>query len=942
MRAYWISIVSCVLLVLPTENAADGADVQNLVTEMVAIEGQPFGVAKISLPASMSEFLRSERPLTVSDKEGRIAYSVTQEIFVAETVAEDAPPIVRRGAQRRRLLGRLEKAIRNLTAEPDDRVAGTELWFLFRGTQPLTLEFSGMTSGELTIRPQAATSPEPLSELLNGWWDAYTTDAIKRLEMAGYPKLVDTYLVTMLARRLSLPLPPELVANSTQPENELKSTLETLLGTERMRNVALTSAAIGPANPSALASLVVPDEPRWNRDQPIDVSPDIVTEPTANHVPPECFYLRFGSFTNYLWFRDLSQLYGGDISSMFSLRGISDQGARRAEDQLGIQLTEISRMLGPTLIEDQAIIGTDLYLSEGASLGVLFKTKNAFLLETSLNSDRIQRANRDSDVTLTNEKIADRPVSLLASEDNRVRSFMAKDGNWILVTNSRHLVERFYAVADGEQSLGQTAEFRLARQWMPVDRNDSLFAYFSPGMLRGLLGPKYQIELRRRLHAQADINLIRLARLAAANEGNPLETIESLTAAGYLPSGFGLRADGSGPLANGDEILDSQRGRRGSFIPIADVQLTSVSEEEALWYKSRADFFSNNWPEVDPVMIGIERVEGAGDREQLRIHGEIAPFVPGKYGKIAKQLGPPTKTAIQFPSDDLVAIQAHVVSDQLQGTIPPHHLFAGVKDADLPDPEQFDGVLQTYLALRTLPAYLGAWPMPGLLDRLPFRLGQGVEVEPGLNRLIGGLYRYQSEDFSMLSFQQDILIDSLPDLAVADTDDEAQVRLHIQNLAGTELEGWVNGQLYKQASQMSLAGAAFLNRLSTQLRMAPDQAEAMDSWLLAGDLACPLRGTYTFEKTRRGERWVSSAWDSKTALPAVQVPADYQAPMLAWFRGLQANLTQYEDRLVFDATLDTEHQRREKGIPGPAKPTKPITPADAPVEKEKVKRRAEL
>ena len=50
------------------------------------------------------------------------------------------------------------------------------------------------------------------------------------------------------------------------------------------------------------------------------------TELIAAHVPVECFYLRFGSFTNYLWFRDFLDHWQGDLGNMIVLRSI-DRGA---------------------------------------------------------------------------------------------------------------------------------------------------------------------------------------------------------------------------------------------------------------------------------------------------------------------------------------------------------------------------------------------------------------------------------------------------------------------------------------------------------------------------------------------------------------------------------------------------------------------------------------
>ncbi len=162
-------------------------------------------------------------------------------------------------------------------------------------------------------------------------------------------------------------------------------------------------------------------------------------------------------------------------------------------------------------------------------------------------------------------------------------------------------------------------------------------------MLRGLVAPASMIEMRRRLQATADVSLVKLARLAAANESNAMLDPEDLKEAGYLPSNFGTRADGSGLLMVDEnaELIDSLRGRVGNFLPIADVKVDAVNEAEARWYSSIAAYHEQQWPQIDPIFVGIRRTidQGNSKLERLDLHAEIAPLQSQKYGKIASQLG---------------------------------------------------------------------------------------------------------------------------------------------------------------------------------------------------------------------------------------------------------------------------------------------------------------
>ena len=324
-----------------------------------------------------------------------------------------------------------------------------------------------------------------------------------------------------------------------------------------------------------------------------------------------------------------------------------------------------------------------------------------------------------------------------------------------------------------------------------------------------------------------------------------------------------------------------------------------MTAEEAAWYGRIAAEYSTRFPTLDPIMVGLGRlpVDGQTGLERIMVHAEIAPWGAEKYGKWSKQLGPPTPLAMRFAPDDIVSVQAHVASQQIG---PPTHLFAAVKDTTPPQPKDFEGILNIYRSLKAIPGYLGAWPQPGALDRLPLGLGVGTPVGPGLNRLIGGLYRYSDGSFSILSFWPDILQATLPFLEAVDVPDTAQVRATLGNIQGSKLESWANAQLYQRAKESSVSGASFLSLLTRQLGVPNENALFASRQILGANLQCPLGGAYEYSPAVN--RWISTAWRGE--LPSGIAPPDYVAPAMRWFRGGNASLTQYPDRIVVDASVD--------------------------------------
>src|SRR5690606_14978072 len=112
------------------------------------------------------------------------------------------------------------------------------------------------------------------------------------------------------------------------------------------------------------------------------------------------------------------------------------------------------------------------------------------------------------------------------------------------------------------------------------------------------------------------------------------------------------------------------RGARGSFLPIADVDLQSVSAVEAEAYANIAQFYQEQWRHMDPLLLGLRRFRAEGNRtEQVAVEAYVAPFEAEKYGWIARQLGAPTPIEVTLPADDAASLQAHVRGGNTLGIV---------------------------------------------------------------------------------------------------------------------------------------------------------------------------------------------------------------------------------------------------------------------------------
>ncbi|MEM8734584.1 MAG: hypothetical protein AAGG44_10205 [Planctomycetota bacterium] len=883
-----------------------------------AVAGEPFGVVVAEFPIAVEQATSKFRDATprvlVSDSEGRLFYPSVR-VITREVVIEADEPPARRIGRPGGLLDRVRKAVRG-TPKTESVPSAVRVAALVRGSQPITMVLSGDINQSLSVVVEPTGRRH--REMLNQWWSDYAAGAIEDVAQRDFPALVHQYLTSTLGRRLGLPTVDLESAKEKEggdkEESKQLETLALLAAIEPLREEILLDVLNHPPE-SNDTNIPLPPAPAWQEGAKLPVNPATPIEDLARQVPPECFYLRFGSFSNYVWFQDIAERYGGDMAQAVLLRGFNYEASARMERMLAAKMTQIAKMFGDQLIGDMAVIGSDLYMKEGASLGVVFYAKNPGLLAAAIESDRKAIARQNEDASLQKLSMAGGEALLLSTPDNRIRSFYVANGPYICVTTSQTIARRFLEVSQGAPSLADSENFKLARSWMPDENDYSVFAYFSPEFFYRLVSPEYQIELRRRLEAIAHLEVAELASQVAVSEGISPDDIQALRDTDFLPPWFNQRADGAEAIRGKDRWVDSMRGARGSFLPIADVEIEQVTEQEAVAYAETAQFYQNEWKQMDPMIFGLRRFQSPDnpDREQIAFEGYIAPFEPEKYGRLTRMLASPSNVYVSLPTDDAATLQVHMQgNDGIGPKSGDYILFAGVKDMVPPRPEETEGLFKTLQALRAAPAYIGAWPKPGIMEQLPLGLGRALATPDfaGYSRMLGGLWCWQNEQFSLLSFDRSILDNAVPQLGVAEAEDLAQARLQVAPLKGSLLANWVNSVWYERGWRASHGNAKLMDVMHQQLRAPGDRCLETAQRLLDVKLQCPLGGQFEFVPVPVGAGgwWQSSAWQYATIDEQGRPtpPASYEAPWIDWFRGGKVHLTQGSNSVALIGQVDLE------------------------------------
>ena len=855
-----------------------------LIYRVEAYAGHPFGIGSMKYRmCAGDEMIDRSGATLLLEKNNRIFYPVFSKPAAAKFF--------------NKLIG-----IKN--SEPDSMHT---VWFLFRGDQPLELVLDGACRATETVSVEY-TRDKKFHRMMKNWWREFNDVSEWQEEWGDYPPLIETYIKSMLSQRLNLPYETKRRKNN----DPLTKTLELIFDVESLRSQAIKDSMFGRGDMGP-ATHPLPSGVFW-QDSGLDAGAyqDVALEDFAHCIPEECFYLRFGTWENQIWLNRLMDEFGGDLGRMISLRGYKSRVQSKFLNQLAIQSTEFDRLFGGNLISDVAVIGNDMFFEDGSAVGVLLRAKNSKSLKSNLSGKRKKFARDHADLgcALDDVDIDGTAVQFLRTPDNRYRSFYVVKGDNHLVTSSLSLARRFIEASSGHRSLAKSAEFRYARNEMPLEREDTVFIFLPSKLLQNLLGPQYQIELARRNRAITDMQIAELAGMAAQNEGFDISNKSVLIENGFLPKQFGQRPDGSQLTRQQDYWVDSVRGRRGFFVPIPDVELAGVTQQELDWYAERRQFLNENLSQLDPMFIGIRRYKHKNNIERIVYDSRVAPFGQEKYGWLFSMLGEPMTHRIQGSPEDIISFQASLRGGSVSRRIPDHQIFGAIQNDDSLVPTLESNTLFRTLELaRSVPGYIGSWPPAGYLNWLPKLGGKPDQYGFTYSRLLG-LWRLQWSDFSAISFDQNRLAALQRNIQVKPAERPAQVRIDIGDLGNCKLREWANVQNFRRSWETSIANMRLVNMLAQQFNLDSKDARAASEDLLDVELVCSLGGNYELTQTSPGRSvWHSTAWPD---FSNPQLPADYVSPLLKWFRGFQLELVQTPTHFSTHGYLDIERSESSK------------------------------
>ena len=441
----------------------------------------------------------------------------------------------------------------------------------------------------------------------------------------------------MLSQRFSLDAPlMERLQTKDNTNSQTTQALELMLGMERLRLETLRNTMLGRGDFGEVTNVPLPPAPVWTPPALPAAAAAVEIEPMALHVPQGWFYVRFGTFPNYLWFDHLLDEYSGDIASMVTLRSYAPPDERQQE-QLALESSVLGDLFGEHVIADVALVGRDTFGREGAALGMIFQAKNSRVLGKDFTDQRGRAADSPERQRRDGAKAADRQPRSLVHCDARQSAAFVLCGRRRLSPGHqlRAMVEQFVGIVDGRGSIGTSPEFRLARQSLPLARNDTVFVYFSSAFFEGLFTPQYIVELSRRMKSVTDIELLMLARLAARGEQTSGDRPEELW---LRPSAPRLWSPARRQRARASRRQDHRfppRRPRHIYAHSRRAHHRCYPRRSGACAIAPAQQLASQWRQMDPLFIGIQRtaLDDKG-RERIVIDGNVNPLDEGKYGAV--------------------------------------------------------------------------------------------------------------------------------------------------------------------------------------------------------------------------------------------------------------------------------------------------------------------
>lgn len=481
------------------------------------------------------------------------------------------------------------------------------------------------------FRFRAAPPSGPVTpDLPSRWANAAATYLARRGEMFG------NFAAQRLAKRYHLPRASSRAMPAPATPSELLDLMDTFAGRSAvqaalsLRRDAVLSAAKQPRRiPISEAHGPRLSRHPWSElGRRLGVAPP--DEPLARAVPADFYYARaksFGAFSDVL---SLLAELGAPVADEFDVASSERASLSRYRTELGVETTELSRALGPEVVEDFALTGSDPYVHEGSDVTLIFRLKSPLLFQAARLKALATHGAAHGGTQTTSFVHEGVTVDVIRSPDGRVRQHHATVAELELISNSGAAIRRVISTIVGKAPrLSDEPDFRymLARDAsVPAD----LLAYIGDRFVERVVGPEQKIAEARRQLALAELTTPPLAALLFGwiHGRSPHDERELLRSGLLLPAELTHLVGGPIEWAPGTPPRSSWGTPAAPEPLIEQKPVTRISAVERDSYAEFARSYEARWSEyIDPIALRLA-LERRGEARHVHAEMRVLPLVP--------------------------------------------------------------------------------------------------------------------------------------------------------------------------------------------------------------------------------------------------------------------------------------------------------------------------
>jgi hypothetical protein len=388
-------------------------------------------------------------------------------------------------------------------------------------------------------------------------------------------------------------------------------------------------------------------------------------------VPDDFFLAEFRSLNKLLDFLETSEQWGAYLYQQGNQDARTRLFRERLQTQLAVPSSDLLRPFYDQVVEEVAVAGSDLLLTEGTDITLLFRFQQPALFKRHMESFLADTTKARPDARRSHGELLGVAYEHLASADRSVCLYAAYPAPGLHVrSNSLAALRRVLAAIKGKDAggkavrrLGDTAEFRYIRTLLPrgAKEEDGLI-YLSDPFIRNLVGPRLRLTERRRLLSYNHLCMIgHAAQLFRTEHGKAAGSLAELVQAGCCPAAFNqgeLRCPFGGRYslaADGLTGVCSHCGTTQFLTPCCEMHLEKVSKLEADAYAQFVKDYSEFWHGFfDPIALRIQVTP-----KRYRLETLILPLIDNSiYSGLALALGgqPEPLDALPVPRRNLFSM----------------------------------------------------------------------------------------------------------------------------------------------------------------------------------------------------------------------------------------------------------------------------------------------